>query len=285
LEHCSEVADLPAQSDTAVGVHGAHPAHVPAGLAEAAKELGAEELDPDAELGDKRVALDEVEHVLVVQPRVLLPRRVPKLVELDRLHVGPHVREAAIGGVAQVVRVAVEAVAGDLEVPVRIEVRHRVPEPHDVRVLKCSEFRTDTHIGNKKFRMTYRENEAVSLLKHLPEEINPPPHHLEVPIAHEVLLSGEVHATGDECEAVPVYLLAARVRRHVQRHDDQVVQERPGALADPEAFQEDVNHRPGLRPRRVQRRQDHGVLRHRRCAQDSLQPRVLTVLHVARWSI
>jgi hypothetical protein len=31
-------------------------------------------------------------------------------------------------------------VAGDLEVPVQVEVRQRVPEPHDVRVLRCSEF-------------------------------------------------------------------------------------------------------------------------------------------------
>ena len=44
-------------------------AHVPARLAQAAEELGAEELDFDGDVG---VALDGVEHVLVVQPRVLL---------------------------------------------------------------------------------------------------------------------------------------------------------------------------------------------------------------------
>ena len=42
-------------------------AHVPARLAQAAEELGAEELDFDAELGDVGVALDGVEHNLVVQ--------------------------------------------------------------------------------------------------------------------------------------------------------------------------------------------------------------------------
>jgi hypothetical protein len=71
-----------------------------------------------------------------VQPRVALPRRVPEPVELGRLRVGPHVREAAVGRVAQVARVAGEVVARDLEVPVRVEVRQRVPEPYDVRVLK-----------------------------------------------------------------------------------------------------------------------------------------------------
>ena len=136
LEHGVEVADLASQPDAAVGVHGADPAHVPARLAEAAEELGAEEPDLDAELGHVGVALDGVEHVLVVQPRVALPRRVPEPVELGRLRVGPHVHEAAVGRVAQVARVAGEVVARDLQVPVRVEVRQRVPEPHDVRVLK-----------------------------------------------------------------------------------------------------------------------------------------------------
>ncbi|CAN6285829.1 unnamed protein product [Urochloa humidicola] len=145
LEHGVEVTDLPAQPDAAVGVHCADPAHVPARLAQAAEELGAEELDLDAELGDEGVALDGVEHVLVVQPRVLLPRRVPEPVELDRLRVGTHVREATVGRVAQVVRVAGEMVARDLEVPVRVEVRERVPEPHDVRVLKRPEFRSSVY--------------------------------------------------------------------------------------------------------------------------------------------
>jgi hypothetical protein len=135
LEHGVEVADLAAQADAAVGVHGADPAQVPAGLAEAAEELGAEEPDPDAELAHVGVALDGVEHVLVVQPRVALPRRVPEPVELGRLRAGPHVREPAVGRVVQVARVAREVVARDLEVPVRVEVRQRVPEPHDVRVL------------------------------------------------------------------------------------------------------------------------------------------------------
>ena len=42
-------------------------AHVPARLAQAAEELGVEELDFDAELGDVGVALDGVEHILVVE--------------------------------------------------------------------------------------------------------------------------------------------------------------------------------------------------------------------------
>lgn len=140
LEHEPEVVDLPAEADAAVGVHGAHRAQIPAVLAEAGEEVGAEEPDPDAEAGDVGVALDEVEHVLVVETRVPLPRRVPVPVERRRRRGRAHVREPAVGAVAEVVRVAGEVVAGDLEVAVVVQVRQRVPEPHDVRVLTKQTF-------------------------------------------------------------------------------------------------------------------------------------------------
>jgi hypothetical protein len=138
--------------------------------------------------------------------------------------------------------------------------------------MKKTTFNLQTH---------YREHEAEAFLENFPEEIDPPPHHPEVAVGHEVLLAREVHAVRDEREAVAVHLPAARVRRRVQRHDHQVLQELPRALAGPEALQEHVQHGPRLRPRRVQRRQDHRVAGppHRRRRQDSLQTPVLAVLH------
>jgi len=126
---------LVGEAGAAVGVHGGHPAQVAAQLAEAAAVGRVEELHPHADLpGQRRLHLRQ--DVLLVGPRrELAPRRPPPPVELHRPVLGPDVQEAAVGQVAQAVRVAVEVVAGDGDVRRDRDVPHRVPEPQDVNVL------------------------------------------------------------------------------------------------------------------------------------------------------
>jgi hypothetical protein len=116
-------------------VHGGHPVHVAGELAEAAAVLGVEELHPHAE-PPAQPALPVIQDALLVGPRrELAAQRPPLPVELHRPVRGPDVQEAAVGVVAQAVRVAVEVVAGDGDVRRDHDVPHRVPEPHDVDVL------------------------------------------------------------------------------------------------------------------------------------------------------
>lgn len=131
-----------------------------------------------------------------------LPGRVPKPVKLHRLRVGPHVGKPAVGGVLQVVRIAREVVAGDLEVALGVEPRDRAPEPDDVGV---------------------GEDEAEPLLEYLPEEVDAAPHHFQVPVGHEVLLAREVDAVRGHGQAVRVDLLAPAVGGVVEGYDDEVV--------------------------------------------------------------
>jgi hypothetical protein len=130
----AQVVELGLEADAAVGVERADLVEVLAELAEAADVGGVEELDGGAELGD-HVALDEVEHVLLVPPEEAPPPALPRPVEGDGGLRRAHEQEAAVGEIAHSVGVADEHVAGDGDVRRHGEVPERVAEPHHVHVL------------------------------------------------------------------------------------------------------------------------------------------------------
>jgi hypothetical protein len=134
VEDGAEVVELGHEADAAVGVQRADLVEVLAELAEAADVGGVEELDGDAELGD-HVALDEVEHVLLVPAEEAPPAALPRAVEGEGGLRGAHEEEAAVGEVAEAVGVADEHVAGDGDVGRHGDVAERVAEPHHVHVL------------------------------------------------------------------------------------------------------------------------------------------------------
>lgn len=83
VEHRPQIVNLFAQSDAAVGVHGADFVEIFADLAESAEALGAQEHHLHAYLLKPRIVLDDVEHVLLVDAWESGARRVPELVEFD----------------------------------------------------------------------------------------------------------------------------------------------------------------------------------------------------------
>lgn len=132
-------------SNAAVSVHGDHLIQILAGLTEPPEVGGVEEADLQPDSGDKGVELDHVEHVLVVFAREILAAVVPVVVELDGPCVGFHVVEPSVGGVAHVRVVGPVVVARDLEIPVGVESREWIPQPHYICILIFHKYEIQFH--------------------------------------------------------------------------------------------------------------------------------------------
>jgi hypothetical protein len=109
----------------------------------------------------------------------------------------------------------------------------------------------------------YREEEAVAELEDALLEPVPAPHHLQVVALHVRLLGGEVHAVHTEPVAEGVPGVAPLERLAVHCNDQQVLRQLRGALAVPEALQEQVQERTRSGPGLVDRSHQDSLVRRR----------------------
>ena len=118
----------------------------------------------------------------------------------------------------------------------------------------------------------YREEEVVAELEDPLLQPDLAPDQVDVVLAHEHLLAGEV-ARGGRGEEVAVRVHGAAVlqRAAVEGHHQEVVHEVRDPLAAAEALQEQIQQRVLRRPRLVHRRHDHRPVLVRHRAQQPLQ--------------
>lgn len=137
--------------------------------------------------------------------------------------------------------------------------------------------------AREKENTTDGEEEVVSELQHASLELELAPDELEVLLGEEELGGGEVDAGHGVEVAVRVQGSAALHGRRVHGDDEDVGQQVRDAVADAEALEEEVEQRPGRRPRVVHARDDHRpVVRRRRARHHVGKPtELLGVLGVA----
>jgi hypothetical protein len=70
----------------------------------------------------------------------------------------------------------------------------------------------------------YRENEAVAFFKYQAQEIQPFPHHLQIPRSQKPLLLRKIHILSHKCKAVGMDLNTSFVCLPVKRHYNKVPQ-------------------------------------------------------------